>query len=76
MNQSQDVFGIFDVLAIKGTHVRWIQFTSKGNMSARRKKILSFFKKHSCFIESELWGYDDNKREFKVEKFSTGSFTN
>lgn len=75
MNQLQDVFGVFDILAIKGFHIRYIQYTSKKNMTARKKKIAEFFKKHNCFIPCEIWGYDEEKREFKIALLTFNQFT-
>ena len=64
MYQSSDIFGIFDVIAAKRNaqnELRFIQWTSKSNVSARRKKIRHFFLEHNLFITSELWGYEDGK---------------
>lgn len=68
MYQSSDIFGIFDVIAAKTNAVnelRFIQWTSKSNVSARRRKIKKFFLEHKIFIKSELWGYSNG--QFKIE---------
>jgi len=68
MYQSSDIFGVFDCIAAKKGEVnklRFIQYTSFSNMSARRRKIKAFFLEHKLFIPSELWGYENGK--FKIE---------
>lgn len=54
--QETDIFGIYDCLAIKDSEIRYIQWTSVGNMRAREKKIKKFFEEHKCFIPCEVWG--------------------
>lgn len=64
MYQSSDIFGIFDVIAVKKNainEIRFIQWTSMINMGARRNKIKRFFLENNCFIPSELWGYEYGK---------------
>lgn len=39
-NRTNDMFGIFDLLALGNGETVGVQLTSKANMSARRKKIL------------------------------------
>jgi hypothetical protein len=56
------------VLTLKcGTsEVRWIQFTSLSNVSARKKKIEDYFRLHNIFLEgSEVWGYR-GKNGFRI----------
>lgn len=69
MYQSSDIFGIFDVIAAKTgevNQIRFIQWTSKSNVSARRRKIKNFFLEHKLFIPSELWGYENGKFTFET----------
>jgi len=71
MYHSSDIFGIFDVVAVKTNdvnNIRFIQWTSKSNISARRKKIKNFFLKHKLFISSELWGFKNGKFTFETIK--------
>ena len=65
--QSSDIFGIFDCICVeRGTSkLRFIQYTSKSNVGARRRKIKNFFLENNVFIESELWGYENG--QFAVE---------
>ena len=51
-----DIFGIFDGLFIKDSHIRYIQWTTVSNMSARKNKILKFFEEHKCWIPCEIYG--------------------
>jgi len=67
--QETDIFGVFDCVCVKDSHVRYIQWTSKSNMSARKKKILAFFNAQNVFIPSEVWGYDDKAKTFTVFYF-------
>ena len=66
--QETDVFGVFDVLAIKGRKVRWVQLTTITNIKAREKKVLDFLRKTKSLIVGEIWGYDKKKRIFKIIK--------
>lgn len=66
--KEKDILSIFDVLAVKrGTsEVKWIQFTSLSNVSARKKKIEDYFRAHDIFLEgSEVWGYK-GKSDFRI----------
>lgn len=60
-----DIFGVFDAVAIKDSHIRYIQWTSLKNIRAREKKIRQFFEDKRCFVGCEVWGYDQKKGEFK-----------
>ncbi len=66
--QQNDVFGIIDVLAIKGKHKKNIQLTTLSNISARRKKITNFIKKFKVEISVEIWAWNNKKKEFKIEE--------
>lgn len=72
--QETDVFGVYDILAVKGRIVRWIQITTLSNVSARRHKIEGFLKKAKADLPSEIWGYNKKKREFKILKVYKKSF--
>jgi len=63
--QETDIFGIYDGVFVKDSEIRWLQWTSVGNMRAREKKINSFFQKHKCFIPCEVWGMREDKT-FKI----------
>ena len=64
--QETDVFGIYDILALKGNVVRWIQITTASNISARRKKIEGFLKSVKSSLPSEVWGWDKKRKDFKI----------
>lgn len=63
-----DVFGIIDVLALKGKNKKNIQLTTLSNVSARRKKITSFLKEHKVELNVEIWAWNNKKKCFKKEK--------
>lgn len=63
----QDIFGVFDACCLKsGEFPRFIQITSKSNISARKKKIEQFFRKHGVECWAEVWGFDDKTKTFKI----------
>ena len=66
-----DVFGIIDLLALKGKSKKNIQLTTLSNVSARRKKILNFLKRHKVELTVEIWAWNSKKRCFKKEKVCT-----
>ena len=63
-----DVFGIIDLIALKGGKQKNIQLTTLSNISTRRKKIISFLKKYKVKLPIEIWAWDSSKRFFKIEK--------
>ena len=65
-----DVFGIIDVLALKGKQKKNIQLTTLPNVSGRRKKIISFLKKYKVELPVEIWAWNSRKKEFKKERIN------
>jgi len=65
-----DIFGIIDVLALKGRKKKNIQLTTLHNVSAKRKKIINFLKKFKVELPVEIWGWNDKRREFRKEKIN------
>ena len=65
-----DIFGIIDVLALKGKRKKNIQLTTLPNLSAKRKKITSFLKTFKVELPVEIWAWDKKKRKFKKEKIN------
>ena len=65
--KQNDVFGIIDLLALKGKRKKNIQLTTLPNISARRKKILNFKKKFNVEISVEIWAWNGKKKQFKKE---------
>ena len=63
-----DVFGIIDVLAWRGNKQKNIQLTTLPNVSAKRKKIINFLKKHKIEHPVEIWSWDNRRKRFKKEK--------
>lgn len=65
--RGDDAFTIFDGIGWRGNKKIYIQWTSKANMSTRRKKIKEFKRKYDLNGKCHLWGYDKAKRKFKKE---------
>jgi hypothetical protein len=66
--QQTDVFGIIDLLAIKGKRMKKIQLTTLANISTRRRKIQKFLKKFKIEMSVQIWGWDKKKKKFRKEK--------
>ncbi len=65
-----DVFGIIDVLALKGKRRKNIQLTTLPNISTRRKKITNFLEKFKVELPVDIWAWDRKKRKFRKEKIN------
>ncbi len=71
--KQNDIFGIFDLICLKKKvgNIKFIQLTTLSNLSTRRKKIKNFLKKNQISgrnsAEIEIWGWNKNKKEFKIE---------
>ena len=63
-----DVFGIIDLLALKGRRQKNIQLTTLPNVSAKRKKITNFLKKYKVELPVEIWAWGQKKKTFKKER--------
>jgi len=63
-----DVFGIIDLMALRGKNKKNIQLTTLSNVSARRKKITNFLKSNNVDLTVEIWGWSSQKRCFKKER--------
>lgn len=63
-----DVFGIVDLLALRGRRQKNVQLTTLPNISAKRRKITAFLKKYKVEFPVEIWGWDKKKRKFKKER--------
>ena len=68
--KQNDIFGIIDLLAIKGKKKKNIQITTISNISARRKKIINFIKKSKVELPVEIWAWNQKKKIFKKEKIN------
>lgn len=62
--RKEDIFTIWDLIAWKDSEMRFIQFTSKSNISTRKKKIEKYFKENNVFCPTEVWGWDQDKKKF------------
>jgi len=61
-----DIFGIWDAILLKKDKINFIQLTTISNIRAREKKIKEFLKKNNLSIYSEVWGWNEKKKEFKI----------
>ena len=66
--KQNDVFGIIDLLALKGRQRKNIQITTFSNLSTRRKKIIAFLKEFKVELPVEIWAWNPIKKTFKIEK--------
>ena len=66
--QQTDVFGIIDLLAIKGKRMKKIQLTTLTNVSTRRKKIQKFLKKFKIEMSVQIWAWNKKTKEFRKER--------
>ncbi len=66
--KQNDIFGIIDLLAVKGKNLKKIQLTTLSNVSAKRKKITNFLKKNKVEMTVEIWGWLRKNKSFKIEK--------
>jgi hypothetical protein len=64
--QSNDIFNVFDVIAVKGKELKFIQLTSCKNTAARRKKINKFLKETGADLDWAIWCYDTKNRVLKI----------
>lgn len=68
---SWDIFGIYDLVVVtkEPQQVIFIQVTSLPNLSARRKKIQSFFGQHNFGINNSfIYAWDKRNERFAIEK--------
>jgi hypothetical protein len=68
--KQNDIFGIIDLLAIKGGKQKNIQLTTLSNISTKRKKITNFLKKFKVELPVEIWAWSKKQKEFKKEKIN------
>jgi len=66
--RQSDIFGIIDVLALKGGQKKNIQLTTLPNIAARRKKIIAFLSNYQVTLPVEIWAWNGKKKIFKKEK--------
>lgn len=63
----QDIFGVFDLIVIfPPSNIVFVQLTTKSNIRAREKKIMSFMKGRKVSLYCECWGWDNVNNNFKI----------
>ena len=60
--KQSDIFGVIDLLAIKGRRKKNIQLTTLPNISARRKKITNFLKTYKIELPIQIWARNQKKK--------------
>lgn len=65
--KQNDIFGIIDLLALKGKKIRYIQLTTIPNVSRCRKKILNLFQEKKVKLPVEIWVWIKKEKKFKIE---------
>lgn len=63
---NNDIFGVFDVIAVRTTDVRFIQVTTTTNMGARQKKVETIANKFPADTAVEVWAWVGGHK--KVDK--------
>ncbi|HOK35388.1 MAG TPA: hypothetical protein PLL80_02050 [Candidatus Pacearchaeota archaeon] len=63
-----DIFGVIDLLALKGRNQKNIQLTTTSNLATRRKKINKFLEEFQLGITVEIWAWSAKNKDFKKEK--------
>lgn len=66
--KEKDIFGVYDIVAVKGKKTRFIQLTTKSHVGTRKKKVKKFLKSNNLSIQSEVWGYNKKTKKFDVHK--------
>jgi len=67
--KERDIFGVFDLIAMRCRETRLIQYTTKTNLSHRRKKIQAFFSENAIITKSAyVYAYDKEKKRFIIER--------
>ncbi|PIR06016.1 hypothetical protein COV54_03500, partial [Candidatus Jorgensenbacteria bacterium CG11_big_fil_rev_8_21_14_0_20_38_23] len=66
--KQNDIFGVFDLICWKKktSKIKFIQLTTKANLSTREKKIQKFLKKNGVpkrnFLNIEAWGWSKKEK--------------
>lgn len=71
--RQNDIFGIIDLLALRGKKLKYIQLTTLPNLARQRKKILNFFKEFKVKLPVEIWAWNSSKKTFKIERINGSS---
>lgn len=61
-----DIWGVYDLMAVKEKQLKWIQLTTLTNIRAREKKILKFLLDSGADLHSEVWGWSKKHKRFKI----------
>ena len=67
--RERDIFGVFDVVALRPEGYLFIQLTSIQHISDREKKILAWVRTKKAKLpvgSAEVWAWDEKKSAFVV----------
>ena len=62
--KENDIFGVFDLILVQLSTVKFIQLTTKGNMKARERKVRNFLTKNLLQLNVEIWGWSKQRKCF------------
>ena len=62
---STDIWGVFDLIAVRCSELLFIQLTTVPNIAARRKKINKFLRDSGAKVRWEIWAWDKKRGGFR-----------
>ena len=66
--RGKDFFGLFDIVAIKGEFIKWIQIKSnRSDFYKVRKQIKNWLIENNLEMNTEIW-LKENRQDWRVEK--------
>ena len=69
--QSNDFYNMFDILAIRGSEVKFVQVKSnKTNWYKARKDIQTWINQNNIHLPCELW-LKENRKDWVIHVFTT-----
>lgn len=62
----RDIFGVFDLIAMRKNKLLFIQLTTRQHVSERRRKIQAFMRESGCDFRSTayIWAWDNKNGGF------------
>ena len=63
---AQDIFTIWDLIAAKKNEIKFIQFTTKSNLSSHVKKINDYRTLYDLSHKGEIWCWNGKTRQWEI----------
>lgn len=63
--REKDIFGCFDLIAVRKNMVRFIQITTFTNMRTREKKVRKFLTENSLSLFAEVWAWHRGTKKLR-----------